>query len=157
MSEQTVMLKASVSGKRAGTFNVQLGLRSSGKPWTVEINAPKAAADPNGLVSVATNEQGRRFVLRQVRLRPNPDSDGEVEGSRFRALRGLETVTFKGVASHIPRDRYVVADIDAGAEEIRRPTSSSSVERRGSSAARTADPGVGEVWCVSQAGNGCRA
>ncbi|EJL51640.1 hypothetical protein PMI09_04430 [Rhizobium sp. CF122] len=122
MSEEAVMLKASASGKRAGTFNVQLGVRSSGKPWSVEIIAPRAAADPNGLVSVATNEQGRRFVLRQGRLRPNPDSDGEVEGLRFRRLSELEPVAVKGVASHIPRDWYVVADIDGSAERIRRQT-----------------------------------
>lgn len=122
MSEEMVMLKASASDKRAGTFDVKLGVRSSGKPWSVEINAPGTAADPNGLVSVATNEQGRRFVLRQGRLRPNPDSDGEVEGARFRALSGLEPVTVEGVASRIPRDWYVVADIDGTAEEIRRQT-----------------------------------
>ncbi|WP_127966540.1 hypothetical protein [Agrobacterium sp. RS6] len=122
MGEEAVMLKASASSKRAGTFDVQLGVHSSGKPWSVEINAPAAAADSNGLVSVATNEQGGRFVLRQGRLRPNPDSDGEVEGARFRALSGLEPVTVTGVSSGIPRDWYVVAGIDGSAEEIRRQT-----------------------------------
>lgn len=122
MSEEMVMLRASPSDKRAGAFDVQLGVRSSGKPWSVEINAPGAAADPNGLVSVATNGQGRRFVLRQGRLRPNPDSDGEVEGARFRALSGLEPVTVTGVVSKVSRDWYVVADIDGSAEDIRRQT-----------------------------------
>lgn len=122
MSEEMVMLKASASDKRAGTFDVQLGVRSSGKPWSVEINAPGVAADANGLVSVATSKQGHRFLLRQGRLRPNPDSDGEIEGSRFRELSGLEPVAVKGVVSRIPRDWYVVADIDRTAEEIRRQT-----------------------------------
>jgi len=122
MSEEMVMLKASASDKRAGAFDVQLGVRSSGKPWSVEINAPAAAADPNGLVSVATNGEGRRFVLRQGRLRPNPDSDGEVDGARFRTLSGLEPVIVTGVRSKISRDWYVVADIDGSAEKIRRQT-----------------------------------
>lgn len=122
MSEEMVMLKASSSGKRANAFDVRLGVHSSGKPWSVEINAPAAAADPNGLVSVATNKQGRRFVLRQGRLRPNPDSDGEVEGAKFRTLSGLEPVIVTGAVSKIARDWYVVADIDGSAEEIRRQT-----------------------------------
>lgn len=122
MSEEMVMLKASASAKRAGVFDVQLGVHSSGKPWSVEINAPAAAADPNGLVSVATDKQGRRFVLRQGRLRPNPDSDGEVEGAKFRTLSGLEPVFVTGAVSKIARDWYVVADIDGSAEEIRRQT-----------------------------------
>lgn len=122
MSEEMVMLKASASDKRASAFDVQLGVHSSGKPWSVEINAPGAAADPNGLVSVATDTGGRRFVLRQGRLRPNPDSDGEVEGAKFRTLSGLEPVVVTGAVSKIARDWYVVADIDGSAEEIRRQT-----------------------------------
>ncbi|NKL94417.1 hypothetical protein [Rhizobium leguminosarum] len=122
MSEEMVMLKASASDKRAGAFDVQLGVHSSGKPWSVEINAPGAAADPNGLVSVAADTEGRRFVLRQGRLRQNPDSDGEVEGAKFRTLSGLEPVIVTGAVSKIARDWYVVADIDGSAEEIRRQT-----------------------------------
>lgn len=122
MSEEMVMLKASASAKRAGVFDVQLGVHSSGKPWSVEINAPAEAADPNGLVSVASDRQGRRFVLRQGRLRPNPDSDGEVEGAKFRTLSGLEPVIVTGAVSKVARDWYVVADIDGSAEEIRRQT-----------------------------------
>lgn len=122
MSGEMVMLKASPSGKRANAFDVQLGIHSSGKPWSVEINAPGAPADPNGLVSVAADTDGRRFVLRQGRLRPNPDSDGEVEGAKFRTLSGLEPVIVTGAVSKIARDWYVVADIDGSAEEIRRQT-----------------------------------
>ncbi|QXC52615.1 hypothetical protein KHC17_25845 (plasmid) [Agrobacterium salinitolerans] len=122
MSEEMVMLKASPSGKRANAFDVQLGVHSTGKPWSVEINAPRAAADPNGLVSVATSTDGRRFVLRQGWLRPNPDSDGEVEGAKFRTLSGLEPVIVTGGVSKIVRSWYVVADIDGSAEEIRRQT-----------------------------------
>lgn len=122
MSEEMVMLKASPSDKRASAFDVQLGVHSSGKPWSVEINAPRAAADPNGLVSVATDTGGCRFVLRQGRLRPNSDSDGEVEGAKFRTLSGLEPAVVTGAVSKIARDWYVVADIDGGAEEIRRQT-----------------------------------
>lgn len=122
MNEEMVMLKASASDKRASAFDVQLGVHSSGKPWSVEINAPGAPADPNGLVSVATDTEGRRFILRQGRLRPNPDSDGEVEGVKFRTLSGLEPVVVTGAVSKIARDWYVVADIDGSAEEIRRQT-----------------------------------
>lgn len=122
MSEEMVMLKASPSGKRANAFDVHLGVHSKGRPWSVEVNAPRAAADPNGLVSVATRADGRRFVIRQGRLRPNPDSDGEVEGAKFRRLSGLEPVIVTGAVSKIARAWYVVADIDGSAEEIRRQT-----------------------------------
>jgi len=122
MNVEMVMLKASPSDKRAAAFDVQLGVHSSGQPWSVEINAPGAAADPNGVVNVATDTEGRRFLLRQGRLRANPDSDGEVEGAKFRMLSGLEPVIVTGVVSKIARDWYVVADIDGSAEEIRRQT-----------------------------------
>ena len=122
MSEEMVMLKASASDKRAGAFDVQLGVHSSGKPWSVEINAPGAAADPNSLVSVAADTEGRRFVLRQGRLHPNPDSDGQIEGAKFRTFSGLEPVIVIGTASKVARDWYVVAAIDGNAEEVRRQT-----------------------------------
>ncbi|WP_029723276.1 hypothetical protein [Sinorhizobium medicae] len=88
----------------------------------MKINAPGAAADPNGLGSVAADTEGRRFVLRQGRLRPNTDSDGEVEGAKFRTLSGLEPVIVTDAASKVARDWYVVADIDGSDEEIRRQT-----------------------------------
>lgn len=122
MGGEAVMYSASPSVKRPGAFDVKLGVRSSGKPWSVEINAPMAVADANGLASVALDTAGRRFLVRQGWLRANLDSDGEVRGSRFRTLSGLKPVQVTGALGRIPREWYVVAELDHAAAAIRRQT-----------------------------------
>lgn len=120
LAEDAVMLSAGPSDQRDGALNVALGVRASGAPWTVQINAPRHAADVNALTTVATDPDGARFLLRQGRLQANPDSAGPIGEAQFRAGSGLTPVAVSDVLES--RDWYVVAPLDASTEEIRRRT-----------------------------------
>lgn len=122
MAAERVMLRVRVSKKRSGAVDVLLGVRASGAPWSVEVNAPRLVADSDGLSSVATDPSGRRYVIRQGYLRNNPDSDGDVSGDRFARLSGLTPVVIVDAPQDDGRDWYIVADLGAGDETIREQT-----------------------------------
>lgn len=117
-----ITFEARTSSHRKGAVDVRLGVRSSGAPWTVEINAPRVAADPNGLATIARDASGRRFLIRQGRLRPNPDSNGEIRGQRFRELSGLTPVGVSGGATPQIREWFVVANLDGPSATVRAQT-----------------------------------
>lgn len=119
---ESVMYLQSPADKRGDAVDVSLGIRTTGEPWTVEINAPKAAADANGTASVARDASGALFLIRQGRLRANKDSNGDILEDKFRNLSGLTPVIVAG--GETPKDRkwFVVAALDADDAEIRRQT-----------------------------------
>lgn len=119
---EAVMYRPRQSRKRSGATDIELGVRPSGKPWTVEINAPRAQDDEMGLASVARSPAGRLFLIRQGRLGANRDSDGGILETRFRALSGLAPVRVTGGNARSPRDWYIVAALDASPEVIRAQT-----------------------------------
>lgn len=112
MDGPAVMYAVRPSAKRDGARDVQLGVHATGKLWAVEINAPRAAADANGLASVARNAAGDRFLLRQGWLQANPDSDGDVRDPAFGTLAGLSPVPVTGGSTPLERTWYVVASLD---------------------------------------------
>ena len=116
------MFSRKPSKVRGSAWNTELGVRALGKPWSVQLNAPKAVADANGLTTVALDSAGRRVLIRQGWLRQNPDSDGEVRGARFRSLSGLCPVSVSGGSTPMPREWYIVAVLDEPPEQIRRQT-----------------------------------
>lgn len=116
------MYVLSPSDKREDATDVNLGIRTSGEPWTVEINAPKAAADANGTASVARDASGALFLVRQGRLRANKDSDGDILEERFRALSGLTPIPVADGDTRKAREWYIVAALDADDADIRRQT-----------------------------------
>ncbi|MBD3831756.1 MAG: hypothetical protein IE910_00170 [Brevundimonas sp.] len=119
---ETLMYRVSPSGKRAGATDIELGVRPSGKPWTVEINAPRAPDDEMGLASVARSRDGRLFLIRQGLLGANSDSAGRINQEQFRTLSGLTPFAVSGGNAKSPRDWYVVAALDAPATDIRAQT-----------------------------------
>lgn len=119
---ESVMYLQSPSDKRGEAVDVSLGIRTTGEPWTVEINAPKAAADANGTASVARDASGALFLIRQGRLRANKDSDGDILEDKFHDLSGLTPVIVAGGETPKDREWYVVAALDADDAEIRRQT-----------------------------------
>ena len=119
----SVMYAPRCSVKRHEATDIHLGVRASGAPWTVEINAPRKAADANGLATVARDASGRRFLLRQGWLQANPDSDGDVRGELFRKLTGLVPVQVSGETTPTPRQWYVVADLEQAPADVCAQTS----------------------------------
>ena len=113
MDGPAVMYATRASSKRSGATDVHLGVHATGKPWAVEINAPLAAADGNGLATVAQNPAGERFLLRQGWLQSNPDSDGAIRDPLFGVLTGLPPAAVTGTTTPLPRTWYVVASLDA--------------------------------------------
>lgn len=122
MATEAVVFQSRNSSTRLGARDVRLGVHTSGKPWTVEINAPKGAADANGLSTVARDTEGRHYLIRQGWLRSNPDSNGDVRGERFRALSALRPVYVSGGTTPTPRDWYVAAQLDGTPDAIRSET-----------------------------------
>lgn len=119
---EAVMYRPRASRKRSGATDIELGVRPSGKPWTVEINAPRTPDDEMGLASVARSSEGGLFLIRQGRLGANRDSDGGILEARFRALSGLAPVRVTGGNARSPRNWYIVAALDALPEVIRAQT-----------------------------------
>lgn len=119
---EAVMYRPRPSRKRSGGTDIELGVRPSGRPWTVEINAPRSPDDEMGLGSVARSPDGRLFLIRQGRLGANRDSDGQILEQRFRTFSGLEPVSVTGGNAKSPRDWYVVAELDGSAADIRAQT-----------------------------------
>lgn len=114
--------RCDASKRRPDAVDTRIGVRQTGAPWTVEINSPRIAADANGLSSIATDQNGRRVLVRQGRLQKNPDSDGEISGERFRSLSGLAPVAVTGESTPQPREWFVVADLEASPAQIRAST-----------------------------------
>ncbi|MFT4954904.1 MAG: hypothetical protein ACI8U3_001278 [Brevundimonas sp.] len=110
------------SHRREGAVDVRIGVRHSGPPWAVEINSPRVAADANGLSTVATDQNGRRVLIRQGRLHANPDSDGDIRGEQFTSFSGLAPVEVTEETTPQKREWYVVADLEASAAQIRSST-----------------------------------
>lgn len=106
------------SRKRTGATDVHLGVRASGAPWTVELDAPRLAADANGLSTVARNLEGRRLLLRQGWLRVSAEAGSDIREPLFSHLTQLQPVRVAGESTPTPRDWFVVCDLDAPAEEI---------------------------------------
>lgn len=123
MDATSVMHASRSSLKRVGAIDIQLGVHASGAPWTVEINAPRKAADANGLATVARDASGKHFLLRQGWLQANPDSDGEVRGELFRKLTGLVPVQVSGETTPTPREWYIVADLEQAPADVCAQTS----------------------------------
>lgn len=119
---EAIMMNTRPSAKRTGALDVELGVRASGAPWTVEINAPKAPADANGLASIARDVSGRLFLVRQGRLRANSGSNGDVREAEFQILSGLSPAEINGGDAPRARTWYVVADLSAPPDEVRRST-----------------------------------
>lgn len=123
MDATAVVLASRSSLERVGATDIQLGVHASGAPWTLEINAPRKAADANGLATVARDASGNRFLLRQGWLQANPDSDGEVRGELFRKLTGLVPVQVSGETTPTPRQWYIVADLEQAPADVCAQTS----------------------------------
>jgi hypothetical protein len=121
-SSDAFTFSSAPSSRRSGAVDVQLGVRTTGEPWSAEINAPATAGDSSGLSNVARDASGRKYLLRQGWLRANPDSAGDVRDDRFRTLSGLTPVVVTGAPSRIRRDWYVVADLGQSTEVIRAQT-----------------------------------
>jgi len=122
LPEEAVMLSVRRSAHRPTGLNVELGVRSSGEPWSVQLNAPRLPGDANGLTAIGINGAGDRYLLRQGRLQPNEDSDGLVKGDAFRLGSGLAPVLVTDESTPLAREWYVVADLDAVPAVIRRQT-----------------------------------
>lgn len=110
------------SARRKGAIDVRIGVRETGAPWSVEINSPRIAADANGHSTIALDQLGRRFLIRQGRLQANPDSDGDIKGEQFRELSGLTPIEVLGERTPQKREWFVVADLDGSPAEIRSQT-----------------------------------
>lgn len=115
---EAIMYSASPSKKRPDVTDIRLGVHESGAPWAVEINAPKAAADGNGLSTIARDLDGRPLLLRQAWLQANPDSDGEIRDQKFQELTGLVPVVVTGGTTPTPRQWHLVAILDESPAEI---------------------------------------
>lgn len=115
---EAIMFSASPSKKRPDVTDIRLGVHEAGPPWAVEINAPKAAADANGLSTVARDPDGRPVLLRQAWLQANPDSDGEIRDQKFRDLTGLVPLAVTGGTTPTPRQWHLVAFLDEVPAEI---------------------------------------
>lgn len=122
LNAEAVMYRPHPSRKRSGATDIELGVRPSGRPWTVEINAPRTPDDEMGLASIARSADGRLFLIRQGRLGANVDSDGRILEATFRALSDLTPVRVRGGNARSPRDWYIVAELDASPEVIRAQT-----------------------------------
>lgn len=120
VADGAFMLTGRPSRHRSTALEVELGARTSGEPWTVQLNAPRRAAD--GLTSVAVNTIGERILLRQGRLQANPDSSGPVTGEAFRKGAGLSPVPVADRSTPQSRDWYVVANLAGPSAGIRRQT-----------------------------------
>jgi hypothetical protein len=118
MDGPAIMYASRPSAKRQDATDVHFGVHATGKPWAVEINAPMAAADANGLATVARNGAGERYLLRQGWLQANPDSGGQIRDPQFSNLTGLDPVEVTGASTPLARTWYVVAPLDAPAEVI---------------------------------------
>lgn len=156
ISEEAVVLQSRESRARAGALDVRLGVRSGGEPWTVEINAPRAAAAADALSTVATDASGRRWLLRQGWLRANPDSDGDVRGERFRILSGLRPAQVSGGTTPTPRDWYIVAALEARADLIATQTAdfvhACAMARALSRAGESAPPVMAQLGAAERGG-----
>jgi hypothetical protein len=122
IASEAITLEVRASSKRIGAHDIRLGIHAAGEPWAVEINAPSGATDANGLTTIAKDPSGRLILLRQGRLRANPDSSGDILEAAFKEFSGLVPVATDGAHAHTVRDWYVVADLTASPEEVLRRT-----------------------------------
>lgn len=122
LPEEAVMFATRPSTRRATAVDLELGVRASGEPWTLQLNAPRRAADANSLTTVAVGKNGARYLIRQGRLQANPDSDGLIMGQAFRQGSGLSPVPVADQTTPQPREWFVVADLETSPAEIRRRT-----------------------------------
>lgn len=100
-----------------------LGTDPTGTYWAVQINEADTPGDANVLSAIATNENGRAFLLRQGRLTSPIAHNPSILEAEFRQLTGLtpEDVS-KGDTSGKMREWYVVTALDVGGDEIRNAT-----------------------------------
>jgi hypothetical protein len=98
-----------------------LAYDGTGESWTVEINPPSEPGNANSLSGVATDAQGRRWMLRQGFLRPNGGSV-EIKGDHFSIGTGLMPVPVTVASGPTDREWYPVAMLDMSLAEICRQT-----------------------------------
>ena len=82
----------------------------------------KAAADGNGLSTIARDLDGRPLLLRQAWLQANPESDGEIRDQKFQELTGLVPVVVTGGTTPTPRQWHLVAILDESPEPLPPPS-----------------------------------
>lgn len=127
-----------------GLIQTELGDDPTGKSWLVRINEAREPGSPNTLSAIATDANGRSYLLRQGMLRKNSEGDVGVSAAEFAARTGLKPVEVERSATGIERDWFLVAALDEGPELIRRVTAdfvrACAVARRGTAAHRSAPP-----------------
>jgi len=99
-----------------------LGVDPAGDVWAVQINEARKPGNRNVTSAIAVDSAGRPFLIRQGRLRPNPDCDEEILYDEFRSLTGLSPVQVTNGSTRIRRDWYVVTALDLAPHRIRMNT-----------------------------------
>lgn len=100
---------------------VKLGLDPTGNEWGVEINAPNAPGDHNGLAAIAEDETGGLHLLRQGWLRGRRDAP-DIREDEFVRRTGLQPVAVEASGRASLRRWFRVARLDDPAAIIRRDT-----------------------------------
>lgn len=101
---------------------LELGVDPRGDSWAVQINEPKTAGDHNSGANLATDDSGKRYLVRQGLLQPNNTSDVLITGQDFVDRTGLTPVAVDAQGLAAKRQWFVVAALDEGAAEISRGT-----------------------------------
>ncbi|WP_095204763.1 hypothetical protein [Mesorhizobium carmichaelinearum] len=106
-----------------GRIRTELGHDPSGKSWTVEINEPRQAGNPNSLSAVAVDAHGRYYLLRQGQLQKNGETEEGISSSAFALRTGLTPLDVEVSPTGIERDWFLVAALDEKSDLIRSMTS----------------------------------
>lgn len=101
---------------------IELGLDPLGKRWAVQINKPPVAGDYNRLSSIAIDEIGTRFLLRQGILKHDSQRSTDIKDEEFSRLTGLQPVSVKAHGLSAKRRWFIVAVLDEPPDIIRRKT-----------------------------------
>ncbi|TAU81964.1 hypothetical protein ELH50_01255 [Rhizobium ruizarguesonis] len=115
--DRNVFFRHALEGDR---IEVELGLDPHGRNWAVQINEPRVAGSNNPTASIAVDQTGARFLLRQGRLQPNARRAVVVKGNEFVRMTGLRPVEIDGTLGR--REWFLVAALDEPAGAIRRKT-----------------------------------
>ncbi|WP_028740429.1 hypothetical protein [Rhizobium leguminosarum] len=116
--DRNVFFRHALEGDR---IEVELGLDPHGRNWAVQINEPRVAGSNNPTASIAVDQTGARFLLRQGRLQPNARRAVVVKGNEFVRMTGLRPVEIDGTLGR-RREWFLVAALDEPAGAIRRKT-----------------------------------
>lgn len=101
---------------------IELGLDPLGDRWAVQINEPPVAGDYNRLSSIAIDQNGTRFLLRQGILKHDSQRSTDIKDAEFSRLTGLQPVSVEAHGLAAKRQWFIVAVLDEAPEMIRRRT-----------------------------------